>query len=417
MDGKDWADLDFAVGSVFTPGAPIVEAELFAGRLNQVKKIINTISQHGYHAVLYGERGVGKTSLSNVLLSFLHGVPDGQFLLPRVNCDKSDTFASLWRKQFQNITMTNTQSKPGFLVEKIKVTQKLVDSLPRNLAPDDVRRALQEISSGIILVPVFDEFDRIEDSKIPALMADTIKSLSDYSVKATILLIGVADSVHGLIGEHESIERTLVQVSMPRMSSMEIGEIVKKGMERLQMTIQSDAKLEIISLSQGLPYVTHLVALHATKVAISRESQDVESKDVNEGIKRSVEQWQESIKKTYYLATKSQQPGHIFKEVILACAFAENDDLGYFSAANIREPLRIITNRSHGIPNFARHLKELSSQERGDLLYRTGHKRQIRYRFKSPLMRPYVVMRGLADDLITRTDFDKLAHTQGRVPF
>ena len=414
MASDYWAELEFNANQVFTPGAPISEAELFSGRIDQVNKIIDTISQRGYHAVLYGERGVGKTSLSNVLLSFLHKT-GGKFLLPRVNCDTTDTFTSLWKKQFDNITLTATRPGVGFTKQEVSVRRKLVESLPENLSPEDIRRILDEFSHGIILVPVFDEFDRTVNSEIPAVMADTIKSLSDYSVNATILLIGVADSVDELISEHQSIERALVQVPMPRMSNTEIAEIVAKGMGRLQMTIKDDAKSEIVGLSQGLPYVTHLLALHATKVTIKRESKELENQDVNEGMERALEQWQESIKMAYYRATKSQQPGHIFREVILACAFAENDDLGYFAAANVREPLRIITNRSYDIPNFARHLKELSGKERGGLLYRTGPKRQIRYRFNSPLMRPYIVMRGFADNLINKSDFDELLPKQTKI--
>ena len=60
-----------------------------------------------------------------------------------------------------------------------------------------------------MLVIVFDEFDRLTDKKITTTMADTIKTLSDYSVPSTILLIGVADSVDGLVEGHQSIERAL----------------------------------------------------------------------------------------------------------------------------------------------------------------------------------------------------------------
>ena len=77
-------------------------------------------------------------------------------------------------------------------------------------------------------------------------------------------------------------------------------------------------------------------------------------------LKPLVDQWHQSIKSAYYHATKSQQPGHIYKEVLLACALAEADDLGYFAAADVRGPLRAITGKSYDIPNFARHLKELS---------------------------------------------------------
>ena len=240
-------------------------------------------------------------------------------------------------------------------------------------------------------------------------MADTIKNLSDFSVDATILLIGVADSVDELVSEHQSIERALVQVPLPRMSNNEIGEIITKGIKGLGMAITDDAGAEIIKLSQGLPYVTHLLALNSTKSAIDRKSEMVSDEDVTDGMRRSLEQWQESIKTAYYRATKSQQPGHIFREVILACAFAENDELGYFSAANIRKPLRVITRRSYDIPNYARHLKAFSGEDRGKILFRTGTKRQRRFRFNSPLMRPYIVMRGLAEGLISKEKLNMLA--------
>jgi len=158
--------------------------------------------------------------------------------------------------------------------------------------------------------------------------------------------------------------------------------------------------------------LTHFVVCAVVASPQERRSKEVGSKEANEGMKRALEQWQESIKTAYYRATMSQQPGNIFKEVILACAFAENDDLGFFSAVNVREPLQIIIDRPCDIPNFARHLKELSGQERGGLLYRTGPKRQIRYRFTSPLMRPYIVMRGFADNLITKDNFYKLLPKQ-----
>jgi hypothetical protein len=84
------------------------------------------------------------------------------------------------------------------------------------------------------------------------------------------------------------------------------------------------------------------------------------------------------------------------------------DDLGYFTAASVRAPLRIITGRNYDIPNFARHLKELSETSRGGMLQRIGETRRIRYRFESPIMRPYIVMRGFADGLISRVQMKKI---------
>lgn len=69
---------------------------------------------------------------------------------------------------------------------------------------------------------------------------------------------------------------------------------------------------------------------------------------------------------------------------------------------------QIIPDKEYDIPNYARHLKQLSGEERGNLLYRTGKKRGLRYRFHSPLMRPYIVMRGINDGIIAREDLREL---------
>src|SRR5882757_986123 len=163
-EGVRFMQLSFEVGSVFTPGSPINERDLFSGRLEQVSKILNTVSQRGYHAALYGERGVGKTSLSNVLSNFLHDT-GRSYLLPRVNCDASDTFTSMWKKLLQDVVVTESRPGIGFSAEEVESTRNIVESLPDTITPDDVRRILETLCKGTNLVVVFDEFDRLIDTR------------------------------------------------------------------------------------------------------------------------------------------------------------------------------------------------------------------------------------------------------------
>ena len=326
----------------------------------------------------------------------------------RVNCDSSDSYTTLWRKVLRDIIQTKSRPGIGFHSSQIEESKSVIESLPEIMTPDEVRRVLTQLARGVILVIVFDEFDRVNNKDVTATMADTIKTLSDYSTAATVLLIGVADSVDELIKEHQSTERALIQIPMPRMSDSEVQEIIQKGLRRLTMTIDADVTAHIVSLSQGIPYITRLLALHTVQSALENDSKHITAKHVGGGIDRALAQWQQSIKAAYYEATKSPQPGHIYREVLLACSLAEVDDLRYFTAASVRKPLRIITGRSYEIPNFAKHLKELSGVNRGQILQRTGEKRRIRYRFTSPILRPYIVMRAFGDKIITKTILDKI---------
>ena len=108
----DFDALIFRTGTVFTPGAPINERELFSGRKEQVLKIIDAVSQRGCHAILYGERGTGKTSLSNMISAFL--ARRQAFIVSRTNCDMSDTYSSLWAKAFKDIEAAKRQPNIGF---------------------------------------------------------------------------------------------------------------------------------------------------------------------------------------------------------------------------------------------------------------------------------------------------------------
>lgn len=226
------------------------------------------------------------------------------------------------------------------------------------------------------------------------------------------MLIGVADSVNALIGEHQSVERALVQVRLPRMSRAEIEQIIGRGLTKLGMGIDAPAMAELSTLSQGLPYVTHLLALHTARAALRKHSLKIDLADVQTGVLHSLGQWQQSIITTYHSATHSHQPDNIFKEVLDACAVAGQDETGYFTAASVRLPLRAITGRNYDIPNFARHLNEFTKPERGAILQRTGETRRIRYRFDSPLIKPYIIMRSVADGRLTRDMMEQIAHEQ-----
>lgn len=399
MNGQPSFDsIKVHAGQVFTPGSPVNAMDLFAGRIDQLQKIMDAVSQRGYHAVLFGERGVGKTSLSNILIQVMQA---NGFIVTKVNCDAQDTFDSIWRKAFRDITFTTQVNTVGFLPETKAEINTISSTLPEVITPDDVRRTLANLGAQANVLVVLDEFDRLDPGATArTLVSDTIKSLSDFGVNASLLLIGVADSVNDLVTGHLSIERALVQIPMPRMSSDEIAQIVDNGMSRLAMTIDAGGKSHLVHLAQGVPYIAHLLALYSARSALTSRAMHIERSHVDEGIDKSLEQWNQSIRTAYYDAVKSAQPGNIYKEVLLACALAENDEMGYFAAAAVRGPLREITGRSLDIPNFSSHLKQFSEGIRGGVLERVGVARRLRYRFVSPLMKPYVIMRGYADKLI-----------------
>jgi hypothetical protein len=282
--------------------------------------------------------------------------------------------------------------------------------MPDYIDPEDVRYLLQRLDRRTLII--IDELDRVEDNEALSLLADTVKTLSDHAVAATLMLVGVATSVEALIGEHESIVRSLVQVRMPRMPRDELGAILTNGFRRIPMSIDTPARERIIRDSEGLPHFTHLLALHSAQRAVSDDRDSVLLSDVEHATLTALDS--HSMLSEYQKATQSPQPGHLFEEVLLACAFAPKGELGYFRPGDIREPLSAITGREVGIPNFQRHLNELAGDHRGVALHKHGKPRQWIYRFRNPLLQPYVKMRGVAKGLISEELRGRLQRKQER---
>jgi Cdc6-like AAA superfamily ATPase len=385
-----------ALASAFSPSAPIDQQALFSGRLAQLTDVLNAINQKGQHAILFGERGVGKTSLARVLSGglIIAGKP---IVSASINCDATTTFSGLWHKIMREISLISTRPGMGFTAESASSASPLSNQLPEQVTPDDVRHVLSRIGKTMIVI---DELDRVEDKSVPSLLADTIKTLSDHAVDTTLLLVGVADSVDALIAEHASVERALVQVRMPRMSPPELHQIIDKGIEAAQMQIDPDARSKIAGLSQGLPHYTHLLALNASQRAAGAGRSRVTVEDVRAAIDAALARAQQSIISAYHKATNSPR-ANLYPQVLLSCALAPVDSLGYFAAVDVRAPLSGIMGKPYEIPAFSQHLNAFCEATRGPVLQRTGDARRYRFRFVNPLMQPFVVMDGIRKAIIT----------------
>jgi Cdc6-like AAA superfamily ATPase len=391
---QDFFTLSVKAGRIFNPTTPVNERDLFSGRTEQIRRIIDVIFQKGQHAIVFGERGVGKTSLANVLSQF---VPNEQsnLLSIRINCDRNDDFQSTWRKMFDEIQLKKDTATIGF--NKIPTSEIFsVNDLFQvdEITPDEVRKILYTLSNIFLLLLVFDEFDRMQETA-RRLFADLIKNLSDHASGATIVLIGVGENVEQLIKEHHSVSRSMVQIKMPRMTLLEIKEIISNGVQRLGMTIEKDVINQIAMLSQGLPHYAHLLGLHASRYALDNKSFNIELTHLENAIKKSVSDTQHSIKTDYQQAIRSAHTDNLFAEILLACAIAETNEVGEFAAQDIRSPLEKITGKKYDIPGFARHLSQFCSIKRDNILTKSGASRQFRYKFTDPLMQPYVIMNGI----------------------
>lgn len=416
--------LEVQAAKAFQPRAPITTKELFAGRWEQITTLADAVSQPGLHVVIYGERGVGKTSLANVvgpiILAFDSPMPEenddeaehahanrGKEKTPeriviKANANSGDSFSSIWEKLFENLTWIDDAVGIGFR-PRLKGHVPLRDSfdLPDALGVDDVRRIISKIGGG----PVFivDEFDRA-DQHASLQFTDLIKALSDFVVDCTIILVGVSDTVDGLIANHASITRAVVQILLPRMEGKELRQILETAEKTLNIEFSAEAANLIVTISQGLPHYTHLLGLHSVRISAKSFSTYIEKTAVFDALKEAVKQAQQTVTEKHVRATHSSHREAIYRQVLLACAIAaarSHDALGFFTAGALVEPLGKILGKDVQIATFSNHMSEFCKEKRGEVLERQGDARSYRFRFRDPLLVPFVFMDAIAANRIS----------------
>ena len=408
---SEYEKKSFVLSRTFRPTQPVDREDLFAGRQRQVQDVVDAINQDAQHVILYGERGVGKTSLARILPAKL--IAEWHYkLMPHINCAAQDTFADIWRKVFAEASEKIEGDRPELPENVFSILQSHSDQLA-DLTPDSIRRVLNEVGKACLFIIIIDEFDTVESDDTGQAMADTLKFLSDKNVPATVMLIGVADDVEDLIHQHQSTERCLLQVPMPRMSVFEISTIITKGLSTQGMTIDEDALKSISYISKGLPYYPHLLGLHAGREALRNKSLRVVKEHVRRGIKTALEKVQASVQANYRDAVSTFSKGRPVQRRPACIRHGATDDFGFFAPVDVREPYSRVKKYPAKIEAFVRHLHAFSEEGRGPVLERKiKGTRRPRFRFINPLLQPYVLLRGVAEGLITEDELEIATESQ-----
>lgn len=390
MPNIDWSKKLLDVNSAFSPSTPISEKDLFIGRIELIQSLIDAIVEPGQHAVLYGLRGVGKTSLANVIHQWLG---DKVLFTQRVNCNRQDTFRSLWTKMFDSIKYGVKHPTAGFLAKPEVKLRTLAETLPKDqsdLNPSVVAKVLVSMNAFMLLI--FDEFDTVTDADSRAAFADLLKELSDSAAYPTVLIVGIGKTVTDLVGNHPSVERCMKQIQMSPMSEDELEGIIDKGLTLLEMSIPAKLKSRVVSLSMGFPHYTHLLAKSATKNAIQRQSLSVADQDLELAISGAIRDANHTIKELFRKAVMSSKKNTQFKRVLFACAAAQRDLENPFKTADVVDVYSRLFGDGVRIRDqaFTYHIGKFCSEERGPILEKIGRGKVIGYRFISPLVMAYV---------------------------
>jgi hypothetical protein len=404
---NDWLQLERDVGRLFS-SAPLSaigslghgpREELYFGRASEVRQMVHAVRDPAKHILLYGERGLGKTSLANTFWRNA-STSDYPIFAARVQVNPFDDFSSLWSRaleEFQAVFQHhNSEIRSNFA----------------HVSPDIVRHEFQKIPRNLGAVMIVDEFDLLRAREARELTANLLKSLHDHAINVTVLLIGVAENVEELIVDHQSLRRVLSLVKLERMNTIDLKEILDSRLRLTPLGISDEARSEIVALSCGLPYYIQTLGRFVVNNAIKDQRLQINICDVNAAIDQFIIEYGPSFSDDYQKATEIRHVGNIVGEVILASALARPDSSGVFSASDVAKTLNTIApDKGYHDARVQQYLAQFALDRRGKVLVRTGIKGDYRYRFADALMQPFIVLKAIKDAIIDENVRHLLFHS------
>lgn len=396
------------VREVFTPHQPINKIDLLFGREKEVQKLIENVNTPGQHVLLFGDRGVGKSSLANVAQFILLGNGHRQGFMKR--CDSEDTFETIVQGplravgadlQLERVTQGRRRSR-DMGVEKGVVLRfgrasEIVETFKASgtLSPSVVAEALQALN-GLLVV---DEADAIANSKDKRKIAELIKHLSDNGSGFKIMVVGIAGTGDELTAAHPSVERCLKETHLSRMSSGELSQIITNGAAKLELKFTRGASGAIVRLSSGYPYFTHLLSLKCAEEAIAGGYKEIGVEDLEYALQAAVEEAEGALKRRYDNAIRSSNTD-MYRIILMAAASVGQ---GEFAAQGLREAISAITGEVISQGTLNNYFKRLVSTDGTTLLRRVD---KGFYRFEDPRMLSFV---RIANAMLDAKDEDTTA--------
>ena len=325
-----FASVRMKLRSAYTPSQPVFDPRMFAGRMGVLKAAIRAIEDQRLHLVIYGERGIGKTSLLHMLTS---AARDARYIVAYMSCGAASNFDETFRSVSTEIPLLFHSSYAPTTAEAEKGAS-LASLLPAGaLLPRRFADLCNKLTGTRVLI-ILDEFDRAENVEFRRDVAELIKILSDRSVRVQLVIAGVAADLAELVEHIPSVRRNILAIPVPLMTAEEIGELVANGERTSGVTMTPAAREQIVSVSAGSPYIASLICHHAALDALDNQRLDVSPADVTSGIEQAQAELGTRISKGAMdqLTRLSNENGTELLGVIAAASLAGG---GEFDAAMI----------------------------------------------------------------------------------
>jgi hypothetical protein len=328
--GNDGARRRLALRDALGASQPVVARETFAGRRNAMAALINAVEEQRVHVVVYGERGIGKTSLAHV---FAETAREARYHVIYASCGTAANFPDMFRSVLSRIpriyhVSVLPNSPEG---EKAGTFETMLPEGPFGA------RELAEVLSGVIgtrVIVILDEYDRVVDVNFRREVAELIKNLSDRAARVQLVITGVALNLDELIGYAPSIRRNIAGLPMTPLAAGEVRELLRMGEVAADISYSKDALTLITRMAGGSPYLVRLLGHQAGLTALSATRDEVSYADARAAVEKVIADWQASLPRRVQ-ANLVREEARTHWSLLIAAARAGSTADGWFTIDDV----------------------------------------------------------------------------------
>ncbi|HBQ5150126.1 ATP-binding protein [Klebsiella quasipneumoniae] len=386
------------VDTFFTPSKPVSSPTNLRGRDEEIGKILGALTTPGMHCMIYGDRGIGKSSLA---LSTLEGGKDNQILptdIFQYRCIKRTTFKDIIEAPAVFIDRSYTANKIES-TQKYGARAKLLDlfslegsreekiTIEREELTANKAASLFQHLDAVLLI---DEFDVVSD-EVKHEIAEFVKQLSDANSPFKVLIVGIGSDGEALIAGHQSVIRCMHEIKLPRVEDKYLEEIITNGEGGLGLVFERNVKNKIIEISSGFPYFTHLLCKECAEEALRGKVKNIGEDTFKSALIQAVKNTEGQLKRSYDIASTSSRTD-MYPKILLSAAKFNNEQ---FTVKQWIEQISIDHNIELTNGSMNNYTGKLTKPTRGNILTLV---RRGAYKITDPRMPSYILMCHQAGD-------------------
>ena len=311
-----------ALNGVSRHSYPIDTPEHLKGRNEQLRKIEQATLTPGRHVFIFGERGVGKTSLAKT--AGLDAARSREHF-KQIGCAAGTSFEEIIRQviaTYGSDTVAKVEKSKGwsFSLQGIGFEKRRVESteapiLTVSTAADVLASLDEQDPFGDQRVFVIDEMDKLSDAHVRTSFADLIKLIGDRACRMTRIFTGVGRDFQEILGHHPSSYRHLLQIPLERLEYYAALDIIDDVLDRFDLDWEVEptrtARFRVADMANGFPYYVHLVVEKLLQAVYEDDQADaVTNTHLISAIETAVQDVEEVIRAPYDRAV-SGRSSHI----------------------------------------------------------------------------------------------------------